>query len=529
MALWNVTIDDTSPFFTYKPYADGSNSGLANGWIPWYSGSNFITQNGQGGDGDSYHLTSLNGAQVNLVFYGTGVFLYGKTNGSYGITVDDQDFPSDSRTSSGLLFAGTGLKEGTHSGMAALTGGYIATKQIPAVTLTVKATDSSQQMSFDQCGYLNSIGDQAFVDNTDMTRLEYTGNWASSTAPGIPNSSVTHSWQETFDAGARVTMNIEPGAVGVSIWGMANWGNWLYTVSLDGGSESTYNGSTFWKVPDALLFFQSGLDPTKSHTVTLKNLTPKMKLALNSIRTYNIPSRLQSGSTSVSASSSSTGASAPGHSSVSVGIIVGPILGVAALAFVAVFFFCWFRSRRSINTPQRYPNAPAEPYTDHSPHRPQFSSNYPVSSTTELTAVPPSSGYSTPSTQFGGPPGATVMTWGEPYHVQLQAAVNAHVSGPPSTHSHNTNHYGPSTNMSSSAYPPSSDGTPTEFSESRYRPQPPASQKSTFSSPPPATAAPSAGSSAVDGPDVDRLIELIAQRIDRGRHDDDSAPPEYRG
>jgi hypothetical protein len=76
--------------------------------------------------GDSYHLTSLNGAQVNLVFYGTGVYLYGNTNGSYEITVDDQDFPSDSPTSSGLLFSGTGLKEGTHSGMAAPTDKYLA-------------------------------------------------------------------------------------------------------------------------------------------------------------------------------------------------------------------------------------------------------------------------------------------------------------------------------------------------------------------------------------------------------------------
>ncbi|KAJ7292902.1 hypothetical protein C8J57DRAFT_1267517, partial [Mycena rebaudengoi] len=473
MALWNVTIDDTSPFFKYIPYADGSNSGLANGWIPWYSGSKFIAQNGEGGDGDSYHLTSLNGAQVNLVFYGTGVYLYGNTNGSYEITVDDQDFPSDSPTSSGLLFSGTGLKEGTHS-----------------VTLTVTSTGLSRQMAFDRAVISTPLVDketpvETFFDNTDTLKLKYTGNWTTASAPGIPNSSVTHPWQETFDLDASVTMNMEPGTVGVSIWGMANWGNWLYTVSLDGDSEKTYNGSTFWKVPDALLFFQGGLDATKNHTVTLKNSTPKMKLALNSIRTYNLPSRLQSSSTSISASSSSTGASSSKHSPVSVGVIVGPILGVVALASVAVFLFWRFRSRRKAWLED--PNVTPEPYTDRSPHRPQFTDKYPVQlqSTTTVTTVAPASGDSATSTQSISPLGAPVRAL---YRGQKLPA---------------------------SSYATSSVGAVTDLSGSGHQLQPPA--------------VPLAATTLTDGPTVDRLIELIAQRIDRGRHDDDSAPPEYRG
>jgi hypothetical protein len=54
---------------------------------------------------------------------------------------------------------------------------------------------------------------EAFYDNTDKTMLKYSGDWSSSTAPGIPNATVTHSWQETFASGASVEMDIGVGAV----------------------------------------------------------------------------------------------------------------------------------------------------------------------------------------------------------------------------------------------------------------------------------------------------------------------------
>jgi hypothetical protein len=54
---------------------------------------------------------------------------------------------------------------------------------------------------------------EAFYDNTDKTMLKYNGDWSSSTAPGIPNATVTHSWQETFASGASVEMDIGVGAV----------------------------------------------------------------------------------------------------------------------------------------------------------------------------------------------------------------------------------------------------------------------------------------------------------------------------
>lgn len=168
--------------------------------------------------------------------------------------------------------------------------------------------------------------------------------------------------------------------------------------------------------------------------------------------------------------------------------------------------FWRFRSRRKAWLED--PNVTPEPYTDRSPHRPQFTDKYPVQlqSTTTVTTVAPASGDSATSTQSISPLGAPVRAL---YRGQKLPARHVH-SIP-----HSPNHYDSLTNVHSSSYATSSVGAVTDLSGSGHQPQPPA--------------VPLAATTLTDGPTVDRLIELIAQRIDRGRHDDDSAPPEYRG
>ena len=60
-------LSDHGLLFVLK--ADGD--GLTKGWQTWYTGSGYNTQAGESTSGDSFHETSLNGAQVSLVFYGT--------------------------------------------------------------------------------------------------------------------------------------------------------------------------------------------------------------------------------------------------------------------------------------------------------------------------------------------------------------------------------------------------------------------------------------------------------------------------
>jgi hypothetical protein len=168
MSLWNFTIQDNSPFITYCKcrclrdvsicltnrrqhrsvrhkwkagsrltkrdsflVADGS---LAHGWQPWYSQSGFLKTPGEGGEGDSFHSTALPGATLNLEFHGapslliwreiliaekavltgTGVNLYGETNSSYAVTIDNVAQNVTAATGD-TLFVATGLKNGAHN------------------------------------------------------------------------------------------------------------------------------------------------------------------------------------------------------------------------------------------------------------------------------------------------------------------------------------------------------------------------------------------------------------------------------
>lgn len=44
----------------------------------------------------------------------------------------------------------------------------------------------------------------------------------------------------------------------------------MFSQSLD-GVKSSYNSSTYWLIGDALLFYQSNLDPNVTHQIELVN------------------------------------------------------------------------------------------------------------------------------------------------------------------------------------------------------------------------------------------------------------------
>ncbi|KAF8171006.1 hypothetical protein K438DRAFT_1853137 [Mycena galopus ATCC 62051] len=475
MSVWNFTIEDTSPFLDYIPYADGSNSALTNGWIPWYQTPGFLLKNGDPGVGESYHITSRTNASVAFEFYGSAVYLYGTANSSYGITLDGavSTHTPPEASASDLLFSNTGLTVGNHS-----------------VMLSATPANSAQQLAFDRAVIStpfvnNATPTEAFYDNLDTTRLTYTGVWSTPSAAGIPNTSVMHPWHET-NASASVSMQIGRGAISVALRGMANWGNWLYSVSLD-GTTNTYNGSTFWQVPDALLFYEGGLDPNSNHTISLSNTSPGMNLALNSVRVYTVEvadsvSSMSPTVTSPNASNSSANTpSTSKHPSVDVGAIVGSIVaGTILLAFVSALL--WWRFRRRKAAVEREMTQ-IERYTQAVPR--------PLERRSKVPAV--SVGHQDPEATSPSRPSA----------------------GPSSA-----------SNLLARRSPREKQRTVTSTAASPTTTSPTAASPTTIS---PTTPFPTP--TGLASLDVDRLIELIAQRIDPARRNDSnsSAPPEYCG
>lgn len=72
MALTSYTIDDASPQVAYSPFADTFVApDLSAGWNPYYSESGFAASPGDQGEGETQHITALDGAGLELQFNGT--------------------------------------------------------------------------------------------------------------------------------------------------------------------------------------------------------------------------------------------------------------------------------------------------------------------------------------------------------------------------------------------------------------------------------------------------------------------------
>ncbi|KDQ63054.1 hypothetical protein JAAARDRAFT_188677 [Jaapia argillacea MUCL 33604] len=471
------TVDDTSAFLNYTPFADGD---LIGGWQTWYTGTGLYPQPGVGGDpgaGDSYHNTSHPGASVSMNFFGTGITLYGQANCSYQVTVDSQVTNQPPNTGN-VLFTVDGLTEGTHF-----------------VTLTALPTaGSTEQLAFDNMILMNLMPSNdgplspTIVDNTNTAALTYYGSWTSNFNDKIPNSTHPSEYHETKAGDASVAFNFTGTAVVVN--GTANWGNWVYEVSLD-GQTMTANGSTWWIVPDSLLFYKDGLDPNTTHLLNVTNVSDQMNFWLNTITVYK-PATLSNTNPS-----NNNGT----HKSTNPGVIAGPIVAAVVVIAALIFgFFWWRRSPKRVSCAETGQGRDIlggddEPNTIVRPFYPENLVNGGNVIYSNISATGSGTDWSRP--------GATIR---EKSNVTLSY-------GPTSTNFQNTGYQGHESRPSTTLQTETVDTQPMTNSGSvRALPSPP----------------PQAEHPPVD---VDRIVEMVAQRIDRSprSHDPSAPPPEYRG
>ncbi|KAI0962335.1 hypothetical protein AcV7_001202 [Taiwanofungus camphoratus] len=208
-------------------------------------------------------------------FYGSAIYLYGTANSSFDVAIDSTISPN-LLASDELLFIQENLTQGTH---------YVNLTARPEL-------NSNQQVVFDYAVVSNLLADgtstpsPVVYDNMDSAVFEYRGNW---TVPPldeqVPNTTHPSPFHQTSTLGSSVTMNFTAG-LAVAVHGPRDWGNWLYNVSLDGVSTQ-YNGSTMWMIGDALLFYQDGLDPNRTHTLELIDTAGDgTRFTLNSVTVY---------------------------------------------------------------------------------------------------------------------------------------------------------------------------------------------------------------------------------------------------
>ncbi|KAH8119971.1 hypothetical protein DFH11DRAFT_21353 [Phellopilus nigrolimitatus] len=338
MGTWNFTLNDTSPVFQYKPYSDGF--GLSNGWQAGYSISGFNTQPGESGQGSSFHSTSFPGSSISLSFFGTGVSLSGQTNCTYEIILDGSQRAINS-PSLNTLFSDYELDNIMHN-----------------ITLIVQPSADNQALNFTGAQVTSAVsGSQrnpfsTRIDNQNTSVISYEGNWKNVTIPNIP-----FIFHETQNSGASTSLNFSGRAVEVR--GQSNFNWWTYTATLD-GTVYYMNASSWWIVPDALLFYHDGLDESVSHSLKLTNVADDgMSFALNSITTYQFEDM-----SSVSSSLPSPTTSGLHRKSIA-GLVSGVVIGVvASVVFLAAVLFWFRRQKKRISSETRaHPNTSLRPYS----------------------------------------------------------------------------------------------------------------------------------------------------------------------
>ncbi|KAI0347725.1 hypothetical protein BDW22DRAFT_1424000 [Trametopsis cervina] len=157
-----------------------------------------------------------------------------------------------------------------------------------AVMLTANPdAGSAQQLAFDKAVFTN-IGLNASATGLTQTTysiadpaVQYSGQWTKQTPYNVPTA-----YMETTDPLASVSLHFT-NASALAHNSPRNWGHWTYNVTLNNITE-TYNSSTWWLVPDATLFYQSNLDPAREYDLTMLNtgMQSYFKMSFSSFTVY---------------------------------------------------------------------------------------------------------------------------------------------------------------------------------------------------------------------------------------------------
>ncbi|KAF8845973.1 hypothetical protein BDN67DRAFT_1006478 [Paxillus ammoniavirescens] len=162
------------------------------------------------------------------------------------------------------------------------------------------------------------------ISSTNTTVFKYEGDWKTDNNTHVPGS-VYH---YTNTSGSTVSLMLSNVSI-VVLRGVLDVGFGTFSVSLN-GTEGIFNGSTNWFLPVVSLYYQSGLDPLETYSLEVRTTSPG-GFGLQSVSLYSLD---QTG-----------GSSGQSGKSTNVGIIVGPVVAAVVLILAALGFFAWRRRR----------------------------------------------------------------------------------------------------------------------------------------------------------------------------------------
>lgn len=115
---------------------------------------------------------------------------------------------------------------------------------------------------------------------TDATLTWSGAGWQATSLPQVGN------FRKTSEFNDSVSIVLPTGTTAVAAHGTTNFGHMNYSATLDGQPQGTWNASTFWLVPEPILFLSSGLEASSQHTLVLSNAYKDQVFSLTSVTAY---------------------------------------------------------------------------------------------------------------------------------------------------------------------------------------------------------------------------------------------------
>ncbi|KAG9007793.1 hypothetical protein FRB93_007184 [Tulasnella sp. JGI-2019a] len=321
MSAVNITVLDTSPIFTYSPFGEGGEAEVSTnyGWATGYTGTGFLANGslprGAVGSGYSYHATAFEGGSVSLKFNGTTLYLYGAANCTYDVILDSvMQTMTPSTTEDVLAFYQNLSMQNEHM-------------------VTIKPHPGTNEIFYFEGAVVTTLTEtqtpNVITAQGEVIVFSPSGSWGSPQKYGAPSP--------YHQIGASASLRFFGDAI--VVYGGLN-GQSMYTASLDGLPPQVFNGSTYWDITQTVLYFQSGLTSSLTHELQLFSSDPHANITLTEILTWSrvaseAPPRPHGGH---------PGGGAPKHK-VSIGIVIGSVIGVLCLLAAAAFCFWWFKIR----------------------------------------------------------------------------------------------------------------------------------------------------------------------------------------
>nr|GAT58194.1 predicted protein [Mycena chlorophos] len=347
----NVTVTDQSSTWVYTPQREAA---FAAGWEsdfspePSYDPTHTQTNLASG---VSSHTTSLSGATAQLQFVGSAISIYGTgTAGAYTTTLDNGSAVPGKP--SGSLLASYNNLDGSVAHTILLTATQATNLTLSYAEFTIRSNVKLGQVS-------NSTQVAVTESTSGTTNSFTTSSFFSSSGANITNVHVDDGYTrlDTDGAGATISFTCS-NASAVFVYGTSNYNHGPYTITLDppaGASTGTltFNATSKWFVLDNLAYFETGLDPKQTYTVTMTNLNSGSYADVHSAVMMSLPAddSAAPGSSSASASTSSatasTSPSAKTSSSSSTAKTAGIAVAVVAIAAALLLFGFICLRRRS--------------------------------------------------------------------------------------------------------------------------------------------------------------------------------------